>query len=134
MDHAQHVTVTRIAGALALGVLLLYGGMALATSTQDGVTLGAITLLTLAGTVAAVWGLARLGVTRLAEGTVFVLLGLAPAAAALGWWLTGNAPAGTLATVLMLNLLAGVATGILTAWLLIEHSPARAERRAPRVG
>lgn len=128
MDRSDVITGTRIAGGVALGALLMYGGVALEQADWGAGAAWFAIIVTLAGTVIAVGALARLGVTRAAGLAAFALLGVLPVAAALGWWLVGDAT-GLVAGLHVVNLLAGMATAILSGWLVAQGASARSDRR-----
>lgn len=130
---SANASLIQVASAVALGALLLYGGMALERAGWGLAEALATVFVTLVGVVAAVWALARLDVTPLARWVVLGLLGVAPVAAFLGWVATGAAD-GLMLGILVVNLLAGATVIGLIAWRILAGGAKSGRRtRTPRV-
>lgn len=130
MDRAMKNLLARVAGALALGALLLHAGQHVERTWPGGdLPWGAwagIALL-LVVTVAASWAQARLNAKRAALWTASVLLGALPVAAFL---LHRAPPEDGYGVVLLLGLLFGAATLAFTGWLLADRRDPSPDARA----
>lgn len=111
--------LARVYGSLAFAALLMHVGQHLQTETGESVGAGDWTFVGLVFVlaVAAAWAQARLNAKRPALWTALVLLGILP----MGAWLAHRAPLDTpggYGIILLLGLLFGFGTLVMTGWLL----------------
>jgi hypothetical protein len=123
MDRPMLNLLARVLGALAFAAFLMHAGQHLLSANAGAVPPAAwgVVALVLVAAVAAAWAQARLNAKRPALVAALVLTGLVP----VGAFLLGHAPLdapGGQGVILLLGLLFGLATCMLTGWLLVLRS------------